>query len=224
MGLDGAASQWNAEARRETRCSNGSEKDAQPSLESLSFDAASYVLRDSPASIRAWSTPDGDGLGLYFFAKPPDIPVCKELDELRSYYDAQVRPAGGAIAEASLLWVDGCLAVKAVVKVPQPQSGLTYVASITIPFREFSFVFKVQCEERGATGVREAVLLDRLLGAGAIPEVIDGGMRVPGFDPDNERFDVEFPMHPLSRARRAIHHVATTAHVEAAIKKPALRR
>lgn len=101
---------------------------------------------------------------------------------------------------------------------PQPQSGLTYVASITIPSREFSFVLKVQCEERGATGIREAVLVDRLLGTGATPEVSDGRMRAPGFDPDNECFDAEFPMHPLSRARRAIQHVANTARVDGAIK------
>ncbi|WP_394824999.1 hypothetical protein [Pendulispora albinea] len=168
--------------------------------------------------MRAWLTPDRDGFGLYFFALPPDIPPSKKVDDLRSHYDAQLRPSGGAIVEASLLRVDGCLAVKTIAKIPQHASGFTYVASVMIPFRDFSFVLKVQCEEGGTTGVREAVLLDQQMAAGAKLEVSGGRMRVAGFDPDDERFDVAFPMHPLSRARRAIHHVTTTARVDAAVK------
>ena len=37
-----------------------------------------------------------------------------------------------------------------------------------MPFRDCSFVLKIQCEERGVTGVREAVLLDEKLGSGEV--------------------------------------------------------
>jgi hypothetical protein len=116
----------------------------------------------------------------------------------------------GPVIEASVFEVDGCRAIKTVAKVAQRNSGFTYLGSITIPFRDFSFVLKVQCEERGPTGLREALLLDRQLAAGAMLE---------GFDPSNEQFDAELPTHPLSRARRTIHRVGTTARVDAAIKK-----
>jgi hypothetical protein len=190
-----------------------------PSVESVSFDTAGHSSRDSSATMRAWSTPDGDGLGVCFFAKPPDIPTTKELGELRSFYDAQLRPSRGATVEVSLLEVDGCRAVKTIAKIAQNPWGLTFLAAITIPFRDFSFVLKVQCEEHGTTGIREAMLIDKLLRAGAKWELIDGCFSAPGFDPYNERFDGEFPMHPLSRARRAIQRLITTARVDAPIKR-----
>jgi hypothetical protein len=54
---------------------------------------------------------------------------------------------------------------------------MTYVGSLTIPFLDFSFVIKVQCEEKGATGIREAVLLDRRLESGEMPSPSDGRKR-----------------------------------------------
>jgi hypothetical protein len=179
----------------------------QPSLQSVSFDTTGYSLQAEPVSPRVWFTPDGDGLGLYFFAKQPDIPSTDKLGDLGSYYAAQVRPLGGVVLETSLLRVDGCAAVKTIVKLPQPQLGFVYVASITIPFREFSFVFEVQCGEHGVTGVREALLVDRQLATTS-----------ESFDPDHERFDLEFPSHPVSRACRVMVHVATTARLDQATK------
>jgi hypothetical protein len=191
----------------------------RPTLDSVTFDAAGYRPREASGPMRAWLTPEGDGFGLYFFAKPPDIPPSKDIDDLRRFYQAQVGKSGGTIVETSPLRLDGCPALKTLVKVPQTPSGLTFVASITIPFRDFSFVLKVQSEEHGVTGVREAVLLDRHLATGAVPEVSDGRMHVAGFEPDNESFDAEFPTHPLSRARRTIKHVAMTARLDTKLKK-----
>jgi hypothetical protein len=42
------------------------------------------------------------------------------------------------------------------------QTGVTYLGSLTIPFRDFSFVIKVQCWEEGITGLREALLFDEM--------------------------------------------------------------
>jgi hypothetical protein len=191
----------------------------RPTLDSVRLDVAAYTPQDASGPKRAWSTPEGDGVGLYFFATPPDVPASKNTSDLRTLYHAQVSQIGGAIVELSRLRVDGCPALKTIVKVPQPQSGLTFTASITVPFRDFSFVFKVQCEERGMTGLREAVLLDRHLATGALPELRGGRMHFAGFDPDSERFDAEFPTHPLSRARRTIDRLAVTAELDAEVKK-----
>ncbi|MGH7438353.1 MAG: hypothetical protein ACRENE_21935, partial [Polyangiaceae bacterium] len=79
---------------------------ARPSLGSIGFDVSGYAPREASESVRAWSTPEGDGFGLYFFAKRPDIPPSKDVDELRSYYQAQLG-GSGAIVETSLLRVDG---------------------------------------------------------------------------------------------------------------------
>jgi len=36
---------------------------------------------------------------------------------------------------------------------------MNYLGSLAIPFAEFSFILKIQCAERGITGIRETFLL-----------------------------------------------------------------
>jgi len=196
---------------------------ARASIESISFDATGYSLQESSDAVRLWYTPEGDEFSVHFFAERPDLPP--RLEDLRSHHEAQLRASSGAVVEVSPIHVDECPAIKTVVKLPQQQSGFTYVASITIPFHDFSFVLKVICGESGVTGLREGVLLAKHMAGGGMPEVADGRVQVPGFDPDNKRFDADFSVHPLSRARRTMGHVSATARVDAALKKaPAFAR
>jgi hypothetical protein len=87
--------------------------------------------------------------------------------------------------------------------------------ALCLPFRDFSFVLKIQCEERGTTGVRETVLLNEKLKSGEVHldgRAIAGWMKDP-YDvmrtsglarnlADDNEFDQHFQNHPLSRARR----------------------
>src|SRR5262249_1454768 len=98
-------------------------------------------------------------------------------------------------------------------------SGRTYVGSLTVPFRDFSFVLKCQCAEGGPTGFKEALLLDRSLAAGEPMKIEDGQFHIPGWDPDAERYDAEFPDHPVARARRVLAHVAGSLVVADEIRK-----
>ena len=59
--------------------------------------------------------------------------------------------------------IDGCRAVWLIVKAPQKPHGMTYIGSLTFPFRNFSFVLKAVCVEHGTPGMREAVVLERFL-------------------------------------------------------------
>jgi len=110
---------------------------------------------------------------------------------------------------------------------------MTYLGSLTLPFRDFSFVLKIQCEERGVTGMREAVLLDETLGSGEVHlefdgEDIAGWMKVPcdvtrtsGLArslADDDEHDRRFPDHPLSRARRFLSASEANISVSGAIR------
>ena len=98
-------------------------------------------------------------------------------------------------------------------------SGMTYLGALTLPFEAFSFVVKVQCEERGTTGLREAVLLDRRLAAGDQPTIKDGRMHLPGWNPDAAEHDAMFPTHPVSRARRVLDHLRRTLVIDPSLAK-----
>jgi hypothetical protein len=117
--------------------------------------------------------------------------------------------------------------IKLVFKTPRERHGMVYVGSLTFPFAEFSYVIKVQCAEFGVSGMRDAIVMDKLMGEGAVsldPETkaISGWSGDPydaGFKAnllchksDLESYDADFPDHPLTEMRK---HLAS---IQASVK------
>ena len=134
------------------------------------------------------------------------------------------------LVEADVIELCGCWALRVIFKKPQSPSGMTYLASLTLPFRDFSYVIKVQCQEHGMTGAREAVAA-----------LIEGDS-ADGFDmaewakdpytgstqgsvlantADQRTWDADFPDHPLSRARAVLEHVERTLPIDNRARKSA---
>jgi hypothetical protein len=193
-----------------------------PSLNSIRFDTSDYEYRGEPrpGEVRVWFTPEGDGVGLYFFALSPDLPSgARSVADLRAFYAAKLQASGGQLVETSVVRAGGCPAVLVLFKTPQQPSGMTYVGSLTIPFRDFSYVVKVQCEEGGPTGLRESVLMERRLAAGEIPMASGGRLHMADWNPDAAEFDAEFPDHPLSRLRRVLQRIIASLVAESTIAR-----
>lgn len=134
-----------------------------PNVSDLLLNSAYWSLEGSDGLTSTWRNSDGDGLGVYHFDLPPDIGASLDnLDALRSYYRGMVVSVGGALVELDVAQVAGVRAVKACIKVPQPESGMMYIASLTFPFESFSFVVKTQCAETGMTGMRDTVVFAKL--------------------------------------------------------------
>lgn len=183
---------------------------AAPSLDSIRFDTTGYDPQGEPqpGKVRVWHTPPGDGLGVFFFPVPPDLPKdAASVEELASFYRRALGDSGGRLVEVSVVVAGGVPAVRTLLSVPQQPGGRAYVGSLTVPFRDFSFVLKCQCAERGTTGVKEALLFARLPADGPPMQVEGERCHVPGWDPDDERHDAEFPDHPVARARRVLTRV-----------------
>ena len=75
--------------------------------------------------------------------------------------------------------IDGCLSVRTIFKtaINPDGRGRGYLGSITLPYRDFSYVIKVQSSEQGMTGMREAIVAERLMASGSMQldqEVFDG--------------------------------------------------
>lgn len=164
---------------------------------------------------QAWASPSGDILSTHYFDIPPDLPgSLAEPTPIRRYY-RQMLGDLGALVEAEPETVGGFATLRTIVKLRQEPHGMGYVVALTFPFRDCSFVAKVQCAEQGMTGMRDALVSAKL---GVRPEGRDwtcaDGRAWFGdpYDPeyvsavrrnraDDEEWDRMFAEHPLSRAR-----------------------
>lgn len=171
----------------------------RPSLSDVRIECPNVVDEGVRGGCRVYYTPEGDGCGVYFFNRPPALPDTDEKADFMSSYRNAVKQAGVELLDVHIVAAQGLPGLKQLARVMQ-SAGCTFLASLTLPFDEFSFVVKLQCEEKGATGFREALLLERGLQEGA---VLDESGRVVGeWDPYDVQYDAMFPDHPASRARR----------------------
>lgn len=198
----------------------GRKREVTPTIDSLSFDTSGWKYHGERQSnaMRLWEASDGDAVILHFFGMPPDIPAVRTLDELSSFYAEGLKPAGGKVVECGLASVAGCHAIRLLLKVPQKPSGMMYQGVFTVPFRDFSYVIRIQCPELGTTGLREAILFEQRLKAGEQPNVGGSGPPFAGWNPDAPEYDDRFPKHPVSRLRRLLAHVARTATMDAGVR------
>jgi hypothetical protein len=195
---------------------------SKPSLDAIHFDATGYASQGEPQAgkVRVWHTPQGDGLGVYFFPVAPDLPAnAGSVDELAAFYHRLLGNSGGRLVEVAVVVAGGWPAVRTILSVPQQPSGRTYVGSLTVPFRDFSFVVKCQCAEGGPTGLKEALLFDRSRAANEPMQIEGGRFHIPGWDPDAEEYDAEFPDHPVARARKVLTHVAASMVVAGDVRE-----
>lgn len=186
-----------------------------------------------------WVNPQQSALiVLHFFDKEPDLPTAKDLDYLKKFYRNIAASSNGGIIETDIINLHNIPCVKTIIKIPQQEMGMAYIASITIPFENCSYVVKIQADEIGITGMRDALILDRLHKAGEVEieeENIKNWFEDP-YDPDFrqgtlmnqselEKYDPEFPEHPLSVARSLIRSTAETIIFKKEIKElPAFKR
>lgn len=180
-----------------------------------------------------WMNPQQSALiVLHFFDKEPDLPTAQDLDYLKRFYRNIAASSNGGIIETEIINIHAIPCVKTIVKIPQQETGMAYIASITIPFKDCSYVVKIQADEIGITGMRDALILDRLMKTGEVEadeDAIKNWVEDP-YDPEfkqgtlmnkseQEKYDHEFPEHPLSIARSLIRSIAATIIFKSDIKE-----
>lgn len=207
-------------------------------LDSLTFDNTGLVHDRDQGNARIWlEQATGDLYALFYFPVAPNIDAdLKDIDRVRARYREVAAGGGGAIIQVDVCPIDGCDTVIVLTKSPQQPTGMTYVALITAPFRDFSYVVKVQCQETGLTGARDMAVFARLMQKGEIAFDEEAG-KAPGwmadpYDPsivvplarnrsEDAVYDGQFPDHPLSRARRALRRIQTTLRFSDELKSEA---
>ena len=201
-----------------------------PDISDITLDLTGWELASEEATSRVWYNEHGDALSVHFYGLPPDLPApVSDLDALRSFYRQSMTQAGGAMVEVDPVAIDGCDALRTVVKAPQDPTGMTYLGGVTLPFASFSYVVKVQCPETGHTGFRESIVMAKLnpdfdeetgraIGWWADP--YDPGYEAPLLRnrADDAEWDDEAPDHPLSRCRRHLRQILETVSLPASVR------
>jgi len=163
-----------------------------------------------------WYTQEGDGVGLYYYCIAPDLP--RNQTNAQSFWEEYRKLIEGHLVEVGIVNVCDLTAVRAIGKVPQNPAVITYLGSYTFQLLDRSYVLKVQSEERGITGIREAVLFDIALATGEIENDSSGNICGDLYT-DDEVFDKDFPGYPLSCCRRALKQISLSLTVSSEMRK-----
>jgi len=164
-----------------------------------------------------------DPFTVSFFGVVPDIQadIDNEAD-LRSFYRRFAESCGVALIEVDVRELDGVKAVRSIVKAKQSTLGDIYVGGYTLPFYDCSIVMRIQCLENPHNlGARQAAVKKRYEGRPDWEE--------DPYDPtyrgkpmrnqsDDERYDADFPDHPLTRVRRYLADLPKQIDIDPGIK------
>lgn len=202
-------------------------------IKSISIPDFGWNLEKNNSGIIQWINAEQTmALSVNFFDLQPDIPTSKNIEVLRDFYRTQIAAANGGLVEVELIQLNGIDVVRTIFKIPQEPSGMTYLASLTIPFKNYSYVVKIQAPEVGATGMRDSSIAMKLMSKGEI-SIGEEGYEGWAADPYDSEFkvgalmnkseaveyDEQFPNHPLSQVRQLLPKLEQEIHFSEAVLK-----
>lgn len=156
------------------------------------LDQAGLNSRKSEPTRQVWLNGYNDVLELRVFSSQPDIPVqLTDISALRAYYDAAAKTQNGEVLDLEVRQIAGVQAIVLTMRSVAKPTGFTYVSSLALPFKEGSFVLKIQA--------LETITRDDLTTA----------------------TDALFPAHGLTRVRAEINRLASSLKLEPALNKQA---
>ena len=207
-----------------------------PSLDDVQFDTTGWQpIAESGDHRLKWANGSGDVLSIRYQGAPPQMPSLFRLQVLKDYHTRQLQPSGGAILSLDLLQVKGVSVGKLIFKSMQPTGGWGYMGMLFLPYRDFSYSIRIQAVERTgdeARGQHVWTMLHHSQPADAdcnalwfdlesAPEDINAARPCMA---DEERWDNEFPEHPLSRLRAELIRLVPTLVVSREVKNSAPHR
>ena len=139
---------------------------------------------------------------------PFDAPAGASEQELRTLFAPAVEGVGDRLLDVRWVTVEGIEGVRLTTEESIDLRGRGYRISLYLPAGGSGWGISVHAEEQGATGVRETVLGDRFIREMppdhdpiTLGEHVLARVRAEAMD---ERWDADFPDHPLSIVRAAV--------------------
>lgn len=205
----------------------------KPTIDSISIPDLGWSKRGFNNQVREWNNNQTPTiLSLNFFDLQPDLPTIQDVNLLREMYRSQVSQYNGGLIEVDIIEIKGFLVVKTILKIKANSEGITYLSSLTIPFKNCSYVIKLQASEYGVTGIRDATIANTLLSENKIA-IGEGGYEDWFEDPyevnfsegllmnksEKVQYDSEYPNHPLSQSRKLLERIGNEIEFGEALVK-----
>lgn len=188
-----------------------------PTINSLQLDNLGWSKDQKSTQMISWYSPNSPALlSLNFFRQPPDIPTLKDINQLRDFYRTQVANQSGGLIKVEPVQIQGTPSIETIFKIPDPSQMLYYIGSLTIPFKDYSYVIKIQAMETPQDQLRATFIMDKLLREGKIhinqeegypqewtSDPYDASFRAGSLMnlSENIEYDMRFPKHPLTIVR-----------------------
>ena len=149
------------------------------------------MLRKDEPDRKLWLNAYNDVIELRAFNLPPDIPVSlRNAKGLLEFYEAGAKAQNGEVLQLEKLELHGLACIRLELQLPAKPRGWTFVGSLTLPYKDGSFVIKAQGME---------VLETR-----------------QNLEPDT---DAQHPEHALSRVRHALDGIEESLQLDLVLAK-----
>ena len=182
-------------------------------IQDVDFPKEGWTEQEPAKGMRYWRGPHRSVLSLAAL----DLNPWESPEELPYYARELAESAGGGLIEAEILSCGSTSAVRLIYKRLQ-LPAYVFTGMFLAPLENQYLLWTIVDGECGTTGVREAVVTSQLYKSGDFksPEDYERFWAQDPYDPDyqaldrsvlrflsdDEKYDAQFPDHPLSRVRR----------------------
>jgi hypothetical protein len=177
--------------------------------------------RTSAAGRSTWHDSEGDTITLSLGAGLEDTTIA-DVEAVRMYCRQVAEEKGAGLVEASVILGQLGPAVQMIYKqLERPAFTFTGMQIISLP--KASLTWSVVAQEKGTTGVREAVVTSSLMDHGRLTlDQYEKSWACDPYEPlyrgvdhstlrymsDDASYDAQFPTHPLSKVRRVLRELS----------------
>jgi hypothetical protein len=153
------------------------------------------------------------------------LPVPTDEPAVRQYYRKIAEGNGGAILSVDAVSIADVLATQLIYK-RERLPAYAYTGMLFLQLDAFGYIIAIAAEEKGTTGIREAVVTSQLFEEGKLTlETYESEWFRDPYDPgykgrilrslsDSEDYDSSFPDHPLSKIRRSLQYLQSNIRLD----------
>lgn len=207
-------------------------KNKKININSITFPTYGWEIKKNDEFFRQWINAEQTvALSINYFDSKPDLPYLNEIDVVREFYRKELSAHKGGLIEVNTKEIESYKTIKTLFKISQEPTGISYLASLTFPFKNHSFVIKIQALEFGMTSKRETETTNYLLKNKELTPSGDSYLEWER-DPyksdfkegllmnlsEQKKYDSVYANHALSKARQLLNEIENNLKFDEELK------